>query len=109
MQIMPETGRKVYATYPKNQPFDADVLFSPKTNIELGMKYLWQLHQRFGNNKTHILISYNAGPHVLQRWLKRFSAVNDPDEFIEHIPYPETQKYVKRVMRNHGIYKMLAQ
>ncbi len=108
MQIMPETGKKVYDTSTKSQPFDADILFIPKTNIELGMKYLWQLHQRFGNNKTHILISYNAGPHVLQRWLKRFSSVKDPDEFIEYIPYPETQKYVKRVMRNQSIYKMLA-
>jgi soluble lytic murein transglycosylase len=105
---MPETGKKVYDTSTKSQPFDADILFIPKTNIELGMKYLWQLHQRFGNNKTHILISYNAGPHVLQRWLKRFSSVKDPDEFIEYIPYPETQKYVKRVMRNQSIYKMLA-
>ena len=107
MQIMPETGKNLYSSDPRDLPFDKELLFDPELNIQLGIKYISQLNQKFGNNGTHILISYNAGPHVLKKWLKRFSAIDDPDVFIESIPYPETRRYVKHVLRNHGVYKML--
>jgi tRNA dimethylallyltransferase len=107
MQIMPETGRTLYDNSKNSEPFDSEILFNPTTNIELGIKYIHQLNKRFNKNRTHILISYNAGPHNLKKWLKRFSHLDDPDMFIESIPYPETRKYVKKVLRNYGIYKSL--
>jgi tetratricopeptide (TPR) repeat protein len=107
MQIMPETGRRLYANSKKSAPFNATILFNPETNIQLGVQYINQLNKRFKKNKTHILISYNAGPHNLKKWLKRFSHLQDPDAFIESIPYPETRKYVKKVLRNYGIYQSL--
>lgn len=109
MQIMPATGKSLYAGGQHKQPFDVELLFEPDFNIALGIKYLSQLNKRFGNNGTHILISYNAGPHVLKKWLKRFRKIEDPDVFIESIPYPETRRYVKHVLRNHGVYKFLYQ
>jgi tetratricopeptide (TPR) repeat protein len=107
MQIMPETGRVLYANSTKSEPFNTTILFNPETNIQLGIQYIGQLNKRFKKNKTHILISYNAGPHNLKKWLKRFSHLQDPDVFIESIPYPETRKYVKKVLRNYGIYQSL--
>ncbi len=107
MQIMPETGRGLYANSKKSPPFNDTILFNPETNIQLGIQYIDQLNKRFNKNKTHILISYNAGPHNLKKWLKRFSHLQDPDVFIESIPYPETRKYVKKVLRNYGIYQSL--
>jgi len=107
MQIMPATGKKLYPKTKLKKPFEADVLFEPDLNIRLGVKYVSQLNKRFGKNGTHILISYNAGPHVLKKWLKRFGHLNDLDVFIESIPYPETRRYVKHVLRNRGIYKAL--
>lgn len=109
MQIMPATGQTLYAADQHEKPFNEKLLFEPDLNIALGIKYLSQLNKRFGNNGTHILISYNAGPHVLKKWLKRFRAIDDPDVFIESIPYPETRRYVKHVLRNHGVYKLLYQ
>ena len=109
MQIMPETGKSLYASGRHEKPFNEELLFQPDLNIQLGIKYLSQLNKRFGNNGTHILISYNAGPHILKKWLKRFRAIDDPDVFIESIPYPETRRYVKHVLRNHGVYKLLYQ
>ncbi len=109
MQIMPETGKRLYGSDQYEQPYDEKLLYDPDLNIRLGIKYLSQLNKRFGNNGMHILISYNAGPHVLKKWLKRFSAIDDPDVFIESIPYPETRRYVKHVLRNHGVYKLLYQ
>jgi len=107
MQIMPATGKKLYPKTKLKKPFVSDALFEPDLNIRLGVKYVSQLNKRFGGNGTHILISYNAGPHVLKKWLKRFGHVNDLDVFIESIPYPETRRYVKHVLRNRGIYKAL--
>lgn len=106
MQIMPETGERVYEASKKSQPYDPDDLYKPDFNIELGMQYLRQLQERFGKNEIHLLISYNAGPHVLKNWLQRFSGIKDPDVFIESIPYPETRRYVQNILRNHGIYKI---
>jgi len=107
MQIMPSTGKKLYSKTKLKKPFEADILFEPDLNIQLGIKYVSQLNKRFGGDGTHILISYNAGPHVLKKWLKRFSHLNDLDVFIESIPYPETRRYVKHVLRNRSIYKAL--
>jgi len=107
MQIMPATGKKLYPKTKLKKPFEADILFEPDLNIQLGVKYVSQLNKRFGGNGTHILISYNAGPHVLKKWLKRFGHLTDLDVFIESIPYPETRRYVKHVLRNRGIYKTL--
>jgi len=107
MQIMPKTGRLLYANSKMAGPFSKDILFDPEINIRLGIQYIIELSQRFKKNETHILISYNAGPHVLKKWLKRFSHLDDTDVFIESIPYPETRKYVKKVLRNYGIYRSL--
>ena len=107
MQIMPETGRLLYANSKIDGPYSTDILFDPETNIQLGTQYISQLNRKFNENGAHILISYNAGPHMLKKWLKRFSHLNDPDVFIESIPYPETRKYVKKVLRNYGIYRIL--
>jgi tRNA dimethylallyltransferase len=106
MQIMPATGKKLYPKTKLKKPFETDALFDPELNIRLGVKYVSQLNKRFGNG-MHILISYNAGPHVLKKWLKRFKHLSDQDVFIESIPYPETRRYVKHVLRNLGIYKAL--
>jgi soluble lytic murein transglycosylase len=107
MQIMPATGKKLYPKTKLKKPFETNALFDPDLNIRLGVKYVSQLNKRFGKNGMHILISYNAGPHVLKKWLKRFGHLSDQDVFIESIPYPETRRYVKHVLRNLGIYKAL--
>jgi soluble lytic murein transglycosylase-like protein len=107
MQIMPATGKKLYQKTKFKKPFETDALFDPDLNIRLGVKYVSQLNKRFNRNGMHILISYNAGPHVLKKWLKRFGHFSDQDVFIESIPYPETRRYVKHVLRNLGIYKAL--
>ncbi len=107
MQIMPATGKNLYPKTELKKPFETNALFDPDLNIRLGVKYVSQLNKQFNKNGMHILISYNAGPHVLKKWLKRFGHLSDQDVFIESIPYPETRRYVKHVLRNMGIYKAL--
>jgi len=42
----------------------------------------------------------------VRRWLERDGA-DDPDQFIELIPYPETRGYVRSVIRNRELYRVL--
>lgn len=107
MQLMPETGRRLAATLHEQKPFVPDALFDPEVNIKLGVRYLSELLKNTGNNAAHVLISYNAGPDVLKKWLLQFHNLADEDEFLESIPYQETRLYVRRVLRNYGIYKTL--
>ena len=107
MQIMPKTGRKIWQRLNGSQHFDKSVLFDPETNIQMGVKYIEGLRKKYGDYYPYILICYNAGPKVLEKWLRRFKHIKDNDVFIESIPYLETRNYIKRVMRNYGIYKLL--
>ena len=50
--------------------------------------------------------AYNAGTAPVKRWLERPGA-DDPDEFIELIPYQETRGYVRAVLRNRELYRAL--
>lgn len=106
MQLMPQTAHRMHKL-DSTEDFDAELLFDPDLNIRLGMRYLSGLTNQYGGNRIHILIAYNAGPHVLASWIRRFRALDDPDAFIESIPYPETRNYVKYVSRNYEIYKRL--
>lgn len=107
MQIMPKTGKRLYAKARPEDTFQEDLLHQPDINIELGVQYLNDLALKYKSNGVHILISYNAGPKVLKAWMSRFRNINDTDVFIESIPFPETRGYVKHVFRNYGIYKHL--
>jgi tRNA dimethylallyltransferase len=107
MQIMPKTGKQLFARTDPGQTFDKNILFEPDVNIRLGVRYLHDLNRKHKGNGIYILITYNAGPKVLRAWRNRFSGIKDMDVFVESIPYPETRGYVKHVFRNHGIYKSL--
>jgi soluble lytic murein transglycosylase len=50
--------------------------------------------------------AYNAGAAPVTRWLARPGA-DDPDQFIESIPYQETRGYVRSVLRNRDLYRAL--
>ncbi len=107
MQIMPQTGERLLLKYTGENRFDVERLFDPGLNIQMGIHYLNELGEQFEYNPIHMLICYNAGPSALQRWIKRVDNFNESDLAPELIPYPETKKYVKNVLRNYGVYKML--
>jgi soluble lytic murein transglycosylase len=47
--------------------------------------------------------SYNAGPGNVSKWVKKIG-FNNPDEFVEDIPFDETQGYVRNVLGNYWNY-----
>ena len=48
----------------------------------------------FDNDLIRVIASYNAGPHNIKKWNKRFGGYEN-DEFVESIPFKETHGYVK--------------
>ena len=60
---------------------------------------------RFGG--AHFaLASYNAGESRVARWIERAPGL-PVDEFIDNIPFPETQNYVKRILGTADDYRRL--
>ncbi|MBI5683416.1 MAG: transglycosylase SLT domain-containing protein [Deltaproteobacteria bacterium] len=103
MQIMPKTGLKIAETLSMDK-FQVDDLFLADVNVTMGTTYLKEVTREFNGNIYHALAAYNAGPHMVKAWLKKYNNI-DTDEFVENIPYRETRNYVKQVMAAYEIYR----
>jgi len=79
MQLMPDTA----ARYRVENPFD------PQANLEGGIRYLRDLLLMFPGDLRHVLAAYNAGEGAVQQ----YGGIP---------PYPETQRYVERVLALYG-------
>jgi soluble lytic murein transglycosylase len=54
----------------------------------------------------YALAGYNAGEHRVRRWNREAPGLPQ-DEWIDNIPYPETQNYVKRILGTAEDYRRL--
>ena len=61
--------------------------------------------QQFGGT-YYALASYNAGENRVVRWKAERPGLEE-DEFIDDIPFPETQNYVKRILGTAEDYRTL--
>jgi soluble lytic murein transglycosylase len=99
MQVMPATGEWIAGKIGLKEYNLTD----PNDNINLGTWYLDHTHEEYNNNTLLAVASYNAGPGNVANWLKRYG-FNDPDVFVEQIPFPETKGYVEAVLGNYWNY-----
>jgi soluble lytic murein transglycosylase len=104
MQLLPSTAKR-YAKTLNIRPFSADRLTHAETNVRIGTAYFKDLVDRFGG--AHFaLASYNAGESRIARWIAEKPGLAQ-DEFIDDIPFPETQNYVKRILGTAEDYRRL--
>ena len=105
MQLLPSLAQNMSTAV--SVPYQhAEDLYNPEINIPLGAAYLKSLWNKYDGQFVLITASYNASEKAIQNWVKhRFTG--DPLEFIEDIPYGETQAYVKLVLRNFILYQRL--
>jgi soluble lytic murein transglycosylase len=104
MQIVPATGRE-YALHLGIKPFSTARLTEPVVNIRIGMAYFADLARQF-NDLPAALASYNAGENRAARWIAERPGLAR-DEFIDDIPFPETQGYVRRIIGTAEDYRRL--
>jgi len=86
MQLMPATAGD-YGVYD---------LFNADKNIRTGVMYFAEMHKKFDFNARLALAAYNAGPGAVSH----YNGVP---------PYPETQKYVEKVLKRYRAYSLSAQ
>ena len=104
MQIVPGTGR-AYARKLGIRGFTTASLTDPEINIRIGTAYFADQIARLGSAHA-ALAAYNAGPTPARRWSAAKPGL-DRDEWIDDIPYPETQFYVKRILGTAEDYRAL--
>ncbi len=102
MQVMPGTADWIA----DQVQLDRYKLEHPDDNIKLGTWYLDYTHQEYNNNSMLAVASYNAGPGNVANWVEQVE-LDDPDAFVEAIPFPETKDYVKAVFENYWNYLRL--
>jgi len=105
MQVMPATGQAV-ARQLGMRGFTAAQLAHPETNLALGTRYLADQLRRFGGREMDALAAYNAGPTRMSRW-RSMPEYDDPDLWVERIPFAETRGYVRAVTLNWSVYTAL--
>lgn len=104
MQVMPAVGRGLARTFGYPEWNDA-LLYQPDVNVQLGTHHLARALDNY-SNPALALAAYNAGESRVKRWITKGGAT-DPELFVERIPYVETRDYVRIVLRNQAMYRML--
>ena len=104
MQIVPATGKRLARSLGIRK-FSTGKLTDPETNVKLGTFYFKGLVNQFGG-EHFALASYNAGESRVERWIAERGPMPQ-DEFIDDIPFPETQLYVKKILGTAEDYRQL--
>ena len=99
MQVMEDTGVWVSERIGISG-FSVSDLYNPDQNIEIGAYYLSYLLDLYDDDVKCALAAYNAGPANVNEWL-------DNTTTLKNIPFPETEKYVKKAQRYIKIYELL--
>ncbi|MFI3174725.1 MAG: lytic transglycosylase domain-containing protein [Bacillota bacterium] len=103
MQIIPETGEWVQGHL--GLPIEDLDLTDPAQNINIGCWYLQWLMEKFDNNYTLVLAGYNAGHNKVAQWLENDEYSYDGTN-LDAIPFPETDRYVKKVQFLQLLYDL---
>lgn len=119
MQLIPPTAREVAQTLKLGALDIPDDVFQIDRNIPMGTSYLAQMIRQFQGSVPLGLAAYNAGPGRMGQFVKmradlRESMTKPPaspmDElWIEELPWYETSFYVKAILRNTLMYRLLDQ
>ena len=105
MQVMPSLGA-AFAAREQLTGWDPVLLYQPDLNVHFGLAHLADVLRRY-DRVEHALAAYNAGGTPVRGWLELTGTRADPEVFIERIPYVETRDYVRIVLRNREIYRVL--
>jgi len=98
MQMMPATEKELMSSYQLQKESDNIV-----NDIKFGSVYLASLIHNLNGKALFAIAAYNGGIGSVQKWQKTLKFTNI-DEFVEQIPYSETNNYVKKIVRTYWMY-----
>ena len=108
MQVMPGTAKMMAAKLGVDYS-PGKLTSDPLYNARLGSAYLAGLVEEFGRSPVLVASGYNAGPGRPRQWMQDRgdprSADVDVVDWIEAIPFRETQTYVMRVAESWFVYR----
>jgi len=104
MQLLPNVGAAV-AKSRGLAGYERVLLYQPDVNVHLGVAHLDAMLDQYPD-VAYALAAYNAGGSPVRRWRQKRGS-DDPELFIERVPYDETRDYVRIVLRNQATYAML--
>ena len=105
MQVMPATGKWI-ARHLNRKAFSRRSLFNPLVSIRFGCWYLKYLFKDLAGDVFDVVAAYNGGQGNVKKWKRRYGGL-EKQAFLEKIPFDETRRYVKKVMRSYLIYRRL--
>jgi soluble lytic murein transglycosylase len=105
MQVMPSIGRQL-AESRRLGPWDPALLDDPTINLELGVAHLATFQSQEGGSLERTLAAYNAGPSRVRTWAAKRGA-DDPEVFVERIPFTDTRDYVRAIVHGRDVYAAL--
>jgi len=104
MQVLPSVGAELVRRF--GVDWDPVLLYQPDLNIDVGIRHLTEALDKLGWAER-ALAAYNAGLHRVARWRSIRGVDDDPEIFVERIPFVETREYVRRVLANQAMYVAL--
>ena len=105
MQVMPSIGRQL-AEARHLGPWDPSLLDDPGINLSLGVAHLATFQSQEGGCLERTLAAYNAGPSRVRMWAAKRGA-DDPEVFVERIPFTDTRDYVRAIVHGRNVYAAL--
>lgn len=105
MQLTKDTFEWVRMKIGDDESLSYNAMFDAETNIRYGVFLLSKLKAEFSDNST-TLCAYHAGRGITNKWLKTAEYSSD-GIVVDHIPYSDTNAYVKRVLKTLEIYNSL--
>jgi soluble lytic murein transglycosylase len=104
MQLLPSVGR-AYARKVGIKKYSTASLTRPEVNIQLGTRHFAEVVRRAGGI-PFALAAYNAGESRVTAWNAERPGL-ELDEYIDDIPFVETQTYVRRILGTAEDYRRL--
>ena len=105
MQVVPAVGAE-HARRTGFPDFNPVLLYQPDVNLNIGIEHLAAALKRL-EWPERALAAYNAGVDRVVRWQSIRGVDQDPEIFVERIPFNETRDYVRRVLGNVAMYQAL--
>lgn len=107
MQLMPETFEWLQDRLDGEVIYGAERLEDASVNIRYGTYFLSYLLELYDDVGT-ACAAYNAGTTTVDGWLSD-SRYSPDGRTLSEIPYPETARYVEKVLKALEIYRKIYQ